>query len=301
MAETKTAFIAIVGCPNAGKSSILNRILGAKISIVSPKPHTTRTRIVGIQTYDDGVQLVFTDTPGFDKPQTKLDGHIQHAVTTGIRDVDACLLVTEADKPTVRRRERLLIERFAERDMPAILAINKIDALDDKERLLAVIKSFTELYPFKAVVPVSALTGDGMDALTDELRALAFPSPHFYPDDALTDQTERQIAADMIREKLLRRLDKEVPHGTAVSIDSYKQRRDKDIVDIEATIFCERNSHKGIIIGHGGSMLKSIGTDARRELERQLGKKVNLKLFVKVKEDWRDSELDIKNMGFDND
>ena len=292
--ETRTAFIAIVGCPNAGKSSILNKILGQKVSIVSPKPHTTRNRVTGVRTDPDGIQLVFTDTPGKDKPKTKFDTRIQHSVTEGIRDVDACVLVVE---PTgrVRPQENILIDRFREHSLPAILAINKIDLVENKEDLLRRIADYRELYDFSAVVPLSARTGENIDALVSELKALSVPSVHFFPDDTLTDLTERQIAADIIREKLLRRLDMEVPHGTAVVIESYKKRPGKDITDISAVIYCEKESHKGIIIGKGGAMLKAIGTDARLDLERDIGK-VNLKLFVKVREDWRDSEKDIRNI-----
>ncbi|MCR5041936.1 MAG: GTPase Era, partial [Clostridia bacterium] len=259
--NTRTAFIAIVGCPNAGKSSILNRIIGQKVSIVSPKPHTTRNRITGIRTWDDGVQLVFTDTPGFDKPKTRFDNRIQHAVTEGIRDVDACLLVVEP-RGEIRRHEEILIERFREHSLPAVLAINKIDLLEDRSELLARIAEFSKLYDFEAVVPLSAKFKENIDELVTELKKLSVPSPHFFPDDALTDLTERQIAADVVREKLLKRLDFEVPHGTAVVIEKYAKRENKDITDISAVIYCEKDSHKGIIIGKGGSMLKAIGTDA---------------------------------------
>lgn len=294
---SKTAFIAIVGCPNAGKSTILNRLLGQKIAIVSPKPQTTRTRIMGVLTKDE-TQLVFTDTPGYHRPKTKLGENMVKAVDNSIGDVDACLLVTES-KGEIRPAEEQLINRFKREKIPAVLAINKIDTVADKTELMERILHFSQLYNFEAIVPVSAIDGNGMDELLDELMKLAFESEHFFPDDTLTDQPEKVIAAEMIREKLLRLLDKEIPHGTAVAIESFKERNNTDLIDIEATIYCEKESHKGIIIGKNGAMLKKISTRARIELEKFLGCRVNLKCWVKVKEDWRNREGLIHNFGLD--
>lgn len=294
---SKTAFIAIVGCPNAGKSTILNRLVGEKIAIVSPKPQTTRTRIMGVLTRD-GTQLVFTDTPGYHKPRNALGQNMMRAVEQSIGDVDSCLLVVEP-KPELRDEEKRLIERFKKENIPAVLAINKIDTLENKEDLLQIIESYTAEYDFKAVVPVSALDGNNMNVLLEELMALAFESEHFFPDDTLTDQPEKVIAAELIREKILKSLDKEIPHGTAVSIEKFSERDDGDIIDIDATIYCEKESHKGIIIGKGGAMLKRISTRARIDMEKFFGCRVNLHTWVKVKEDWRNREGLIKNFGLE--
>lgn len=297
MTESKTAFIAIVGCPNVGKSSILNRLLGEKIAIVSPKPQTTRTRIMGVLTKDE-TQLVFTDTPGYHKPKTKLGEKMVKAVGEGIHDVDACLLVVES-KGEVREEELTLIKKIKSQDIPAVLAINKVDTVENKEELLARILEFSKLCDFKAIVPVSALDGNGLDELLSELMALSFPSEHLFPDDTLTDQPEKVIAAEYIREKILKFTDKEIPHGTAVAIERFKERADSDILDIEATIYCEKESHKGIIIGKNGAMLKRISTRARMDMEKFFDCKVNLKCWVKVKEDWRNREGLIHNFGLD--
>ena len=295
--KSKTAFIAIVGCPNAGKSTIFNRLLGQKIAIVSPKPQTTRTRIMGVLT-KDSTQLVFTDTPGYHKPKNKLGENMVKAVDNSIGDVDACLLVVEP-KGEIRTAEQELISRFKREHIPAVLAINKIDTIPDKKELMARILMFSQMYDFEAIVPVSAVDGNGMDDLLEELMNLAFESEHFFPDDTLTDQPEKVIASEMIREKLLRLIDKEIPHGTAVAIEKFKERESGDIIDIDATIYCEKESHKGIIIGKNGRMLKKVSTRARIELEKFLGCKVNLKCWVKVKEDWRNREGLIHNFGLD--
>ena len=294
---TKTAFIAIVGCPNVGKSSVLNRMLGQKIAIVSDKPQTTRTRIMGVLTKDD-TQLVFTDTPGFHKPKTKLGEKMVQAVDESISGVDAILFVTE---PTgeLRPAEKELIERFKKEKLPVILAINKVDTIPDKEQLMSRILEFSQLYPFEAIVPISALRGINMNDLEDELKKLAFESVFFFPEDTLTDQPERVIAAEIIREKLLRGLDKEIPHGTAVSIEKMREREDSDILDIDAVIYCEKESHKGIIIGKQGATLKRISTRSREDLEKFFQCKVNLHTWVKVKEGWRNREGLIHNFGLD--
>ncbi len=297
MTETKTAFIAIVGCPNVGKSSILNRLLEAKVAIVSDKPQTTRTRIMGVLTKGE-TQLVFTDTPGYHRPRNKLGEKMIKAVTDSIGGVDACLLVVEA-QGELRETERELLQKFRAQKMPVVLAINKIDTVLQKTDLMRRITELSSLYDFEAVVPVSALKNDGMDALCDELCALAFPSEHFFPDDTLTDQPERVLAGEMIREKMLRLLDREIPHGVAVSIEKMRERSDSDLMDIEAVIYCEKESHKGIIIGKGGAMLKRISTYARQDMEKFFGCRVNLKCWVKVKEGWRNREGLIHNFGLD--
>ncbi len=294
---TKTAFIAIVGCPNVGKSSILNRLLGQKIAIVSEKPQTTRTRITGILTEGE-TQLVFTDTPGFHRPRTKLGENMVRAVSESIADVDACLFVIEP-AGELREKELELIERFRREKMPVILCINKVDTVPEKEALMARILDVSQRYAFTAVVPASAKTGDNFDALAAELKALAQPSVHFFPDDTLTDQPERVIVAEILREKMLRLLDKEIPHGTAVSIEKMREREDSDLVDIDAVIYCEKESHKGIIIGKKGAMLKRISTRAREDMERFLCCRVNLQCWVKVKEDWRNREGLIRNFGLE--
>lgn len=295
---TKSAFIAIVGKPNVGKSSILNRLTGSKIAIVSSKPQTTRTKIMGVRT-DGEVQLVFTDTPGFHNPHNKLGELMNQAVGDSIGGVDACLFVAEP-KGDLNERENELLTMFAKQKMPVILAINKIDMLSDKTELLQRIAYLAEKYDFTAVVPCSAQTGEGMQDLLEEMQALSYASPHFFPEDTLTDQPERVLAAEMIREKILRLMDKEVPHGIAVAIEKMKERPDGTILDVDATIYCERDSHKGMVIGKGGAMLKKISTFARQDMEKFFGIQVNLHTWVKVKEDWRNREGLIHNFGLDN-
>jgi GTP-binding protein Era len=297
MRESKTAFIAIVGRPNVGKSSILNKLLGQKIAIVSDKPQTTRTRIMGVLTVEE-TQLVFTDTPGFHRPKTKLGEKMIKAVSDSISGVDLCLFVIESEGE-LRETELELIEKFKQQKMPVVLAINKIDTLSDKAVLMKRIMDMTALYDFEAIVPVSAVKNDGLDALTDELIKLAQPSEHFFPEDTLTDQPERVIVSEIIREKMLRLLDKEIPHGVAVAIEKMRERSDKDLIDIEATIFCERESHKGIIIGKKGATLKRISTYARQDMEKFFGCQINLQCWVKVKDDWRNREGLIHNFGLD--
>jgi GTP-binding protein Era len=297
MTENKTAFIAIVGRPNVGKSSILNKLLGQKIAIVSDKPQTTRTRIMGVLTIDE-TQLVFTDTPGFHRPKTKLGEKMVKAVSDSISGVDLCLFVIESEGD-LRETELELIEKFKQQKMPVVLAINKIDTLEDKTVLMKRIMDMTQLYDFEAIVPVSAVKNDGLDALTGELIKLAQPSEHFFPEDTLTDQPERVIVSEIVREKMLRLLDKEIPHGVAVAIEKMRERSDKDLIDIEATIFCERESHKGIIIGKKGATLKRISTYARQDMEKFFGCQINLQCWVKVKDDWRNREGLIHNFGLD--
>ena len=294
---TKTAFIAIVGCPNVGKSSILNRLLGQKIAIVSDKPQTTRTKIMGVLTEGD-TQLVFTDTPGFHRPKTKLGEKMIQAVSDSVAGVDACLFVVEP-QGELRPAELELIEKFKKLKMPVILAINKVDTLPEKEVLMTRIAELAQVYNFEAIVPVSAMRGINMDALLEELSKLAEESVFFFPEDTLTDQPERVLAAEMIREKLLRNLDREIPHGVAVSIEKMREREDSDIMDVEAIIYCEKDSHKGIIIGKGGAMLKKVSTRAREDMEKFFMCRINIRCWVKVKEGWRNREGLIHNFGLD--
>lgn len=294
---TKTAFIAIVGKPNVGKSSLLNRMLGQKIAIVSSKPQTTRTKIMGVLTEGE-TQLVFTDTPGFHRPHNKLGEKMNAAVGDTVGGVDACLFLTEP-KGELNEQELQLLQMFKKQNMPVVLAVNKTDMIKDKKELLDRIVYLTSFYDFQAVVPVSAQRGDYVDELKAELEKLAFESPHFFPDDTLTDQPERVLAAEIIREKVLRLMDKEIPHGIAVAVEKMSERQDKDILDIEATIYCERESHKGMVIGKNGTMLKKISTYARQDMENFFQIKVNLKCWVKVKLDWRNREGLIHNFGLD--
>lgn len=294
---TKTAFIAIVGKPNVGKSSLLNRMLGQKIAIVSSKPQTTRTKIMGVLTEGE-TQLVFTDTPGFHRPHNKLGEKMNAAVGDTVGGVDACLFLTEP-KGELNEQELQLLQMFKNQNMPVVLAVNKTDMIKDKKELLDRIVYLTSFYDFQAVVPVSAQRGDHVDELKAELEKLAFESPHFFPDDTLTDQPERVLAAEIIREKVLRLMDKEIPHGIAVAVEKMSERQDKDILDIEATIYCERESHKGMVIGKNGAMLKKISTYARQDMENFFQIKVNLKCWVKVKLDWRNREGLIHNFGLD--
>ena len=294
---TKSAFIAIVGKPNVGKSSLLNKLLGAKIAIVSSKPQTTRTKIMGVLTLGE-TQLVFTDTPGFHKPHNKLGEIMNKAVGDSIGGTDCVRFVTEP-KGELDEKELELIKKLKQEKRKVILAINKIDMLKDKKELFDRIVYLTKYYDFAAVVPVSATRGDGIDELEDELIKTAAESVHYFPDDTLTDQPERVLAAEIIREKILRLMDKEVPHGIAVAVEKMREREDKDILDIDATIYCERETHKGMIIGKNGAMLKKISTFARQDLESFFEIKVNLHTWVKVKEGWRNKEGLIHNFGLD--
>lgn len=304
--EQRTAFVTIIGRPNVGKSSLMNRILGQKVAIVSDKPQTTRTRIMGVYTRG-GDQLVFIDTPGFHKPRNMLDKSMNKAVGDGMSDVDAAVLVVEAApkfslENGLPPAEAELIKELKRRKLPAVLVINKIDLLDKKEKLLSLIALYTGEFDFSAVVPLSAKTGDGTDILPDELNKFSKPSPHFFPDGEVTDQPEKVMVAEMIREKLLRLLDKEVPHGIAVDLEKFIERdtaEGEPIIEVEATIICEKESHKGIIIGKGGSMLKKVGTLARRDIEDFFGIRASVKLWVKVKEDWRNRQGLIHTFGLD--
>lgn len=292
----KSAFIAIVGRPNVGKSSILNRLLGTKIAIVSSKPQTTRNRITGVLTEGE-YQLVFFDTPGMHKPKNSLGKYMVRSVNESVGGVDCCMLVVEADKSPVQT-ELDFIDKFKALGMPAILVINKIDMIKDKEILMKQILEYSELYDFEAIVPVSASDGNGMNELLEELKNQASEGGHFFEDDTLTDQPERVIASEIIREKILRLCNAEIPHGTAVVIEKMKTR-ENGILDIDATIFCEKESHKRILIGKNGAMLKKISTFARQDMERFFDCKVFLQVWIKVKEDWRNRAQLLQNFGFD--
>lgn len=305
--KEKSAFITIIGRPNVGKSSLMNKILGQKVAIVSNKPQTTRTKIMGILTKDE-VQTVFIDTPGFHKPRNELDRNMNKAVGDGMADVDAAVLVIEAvtrfktDGETLPPAEIELIKELKKRKLKAVLVINKIDLLEKKEDLLKIIIRYTNEFEFDAVVPLSARTGDGVELLLGELSKFAKVSPHYFPDDDVTDQPEKVMVAEMIREKLLRTLDKEVPHGIAIDLERFVERdtsSGEPIVEVEATVICERESHKGIIIGKGGATLKKIGSMARADIEDFFGIRANVKLWVKVKEDWRNRQGLIHTFGLD--
>ena len=292
--NTKTAIVTIAGRPNVGKSTLTNHLVGEKIAIVSNKPQTTRNRICGILTRDHS-QFVFVDTPGFHKPRTKLGDYMVNAVKDSIADVDLTVLVVEPI-PSVGAQEAVLIENLQAKRTPVILAINKIDTVE-KDKLLEVIAAYSETGAFDAIIPISAKTGDGVDLLLAECEKYAIESPFLFPDDVTTDQPERQVMAEIIREKLLWNLEREIPHGTAVEITTFSER-DNGIIDIDATIYCEKASHKGIIIGKQGAMLKKISSQARTDCERFMGTKVYLTTWVKVKENWRDSDFLVRNFGY---
>ena len=291
---TKSAMITVCGRPNVGKSTLTNALVGEKIAIVSDKPQTTRNRITAIVCRGE-TQFVLLDTPGFHKPRTRLGDYMVSVVRESVADVDAVLLLVEP-VAAVGPQEQALIERLKETKAPAILVINKIDTVE-KTRLLEVMALYAKEYDFAAILPVSAKTGEGLDVLLDEMEKFAVEGPHYFPDDMITDQPERQICAELVREKLLECLDREIPHGTAVEIARFTERED-GVVEIEATIYCEKDSHKGIIIGKKGAMLKKIGEKARADMEDFLGTKVYLQTWVKVKENWRDSLAQLRNFGY---
>ncbi len=294
---SKSAFISILGVPNVGKSSILNRLLGVKIAIISPKPQTTRTKITGVLTEDDN-QLIFIDTPGFHKPKNKLGQNMMRAVGDSINGIDCAVFVADSTLK-IREEEKELLEKLKKAKIPTVLALNKIDLLEDKSDLLAKIAEFSSLFSFEAVVPLSARKGENISLLKEELLKFALEGPFYFPEDALTDQPEKVIASEIIREKMLKLLSQEIPHGTAVAIEKMRMRDGGDILDIDAVIYCERESHKGIIIGKKGAMLKKISTYAREDIERFFSCKVNLQTWVKVKEDWRNKQGLIHNFGLD--
>ena len=292
----RTGFFAIVGKPNVGKSTLLNAMLGEKISIVSSKPQTTRTRITGILTKGDD-QFVFLDTPGLHTPRTKLGSFMMKTASGVIGDVDACILVVESE-PFVGAQERNIIEKISQSEIPCVLVINKTDRAD-AQKIAQTIQAYSALCEFDSVIPISALKNSGVNIVLDECSKFLEEHPHLYPDDMITDQPERQIAAEIIREKILRSTDREIPHGTAVVIEDFE---DLDtLIKIRAEIMCEKNTHKGILIGKHGDMLKQIATWAREDMEKFFGTKVYLNLWVKVKEKWRDSSTSLNNFGFNDE
>ena len=292
---TKTAVVSVVGRPNVGKSTLTNKLVGQKVAIVSSKPQTTRTRITGILNRD-GTQYVFLDTPGLHRPRSRLGDYMCKVVTDTVSEVDAAVLVVEPIA-NIGPAEESLIAQLKQHRMPAILAINKIDTLK-KEELLAVIAVYAQAHDFEAVVPISARTGEGLDELLTEIGRYAIEGPQLFPEDMVSDQPERQLAAEIVREKMLRLLDREVPHGVAVGVERWNERED-GLIEINAVIYWEKASHKGIIIGKQGAMLKEIGWQARVDIERMLDAKVFLELWVKVKEGWRNNQYQMRNFGYE--
>jgi GTP-binding protein Era len=294
-ANNKSGFVTIIGRPNVGKSTLMNRLIGQKIAITSNKPQTTRNRIQTVYTNDNG-QIVFLDTPGIHKAKNKLGEYMVSVAQNTLNEVDAVLWLVEPST-FIGAGERHIVEQLQKVKTPVILIINKIDTVK-REEILIFIDAYRKIYDFAEIVPVSALKGDNAETVIDVIFKYLPYGPNFYDEDTVTDQPERQIVAELIREKALRTLDEEIPHGIAVSIDSMKSRPKGKIMDIEATIVCERDSHKGIIIGKNGAMLKKIGSAARKDIENLLEQQVNLQLWVKVKKDWRDSDFLLKNYGF---
>ena len=290
----KAAMITVCGRPNVGKSTLTNTLVGEKIAIVSNKPQTTRNRICAVVTKGD-TQFVFMDTPGFHKPRTRLGDYMVNVVRESVADVDAVMLLVEP-LPNIGKQEQELIARFKETGVPVLLVINKIDTVQRAE-LLEVMAVYSAAYEFDAIIPISAKTGEGVDELLAELSKYAVDGPPLFPDDMISDQPEKQICAELVREKLLLCLDKEIPHGTAVEVTRFSER-DDGIIDMDVTIYCEKASHKGIIIGKKGAMLKKIGELARADIEAFMGTKVFLQTWVKVKENWRDSQAQLRNFGF---
>ncbi|MDE6658339.1 MAG: GTPase Era [Oscillospiraceae bacterium] len=295
MAETKSIFLTLSGRTNAGKSTLLNALIGEKIASVSSKPQTTRTRITGILTQDN-TQYVFIDTPGLHKPKNKLSGYMLKTAESSAADSDAVLYVIDCTKK-LHEQDEIMLENLAKKKISCVIIINKIDLLQDKSAMMPLMLKLENKYKPYAIIPVSASEQDGLQEILTVAGELAQPSVHFFPDDKFTDQPEQILVAEMIREKLLRLLNEEVPHGIAVVIEKMQERQDKDLLDISAVIYCERESHKGIVIGKNGSMLKKIASSARRDLENFFEIQVNLQCFVKVKEDWRNKENIIRSFG----
>lgn len=296
MKITKTAVVSIVGRPNVGKSTLTNKLVGQKVAIVSNKPQTTRTRITGLLNKND-TQYVFMDTPGLHKPRSRLGDFMCKVVTDTVSEVDAAALVVEPIA-NIGPAEQTLINQIKATHMPAVLVINKIDTVK-KEELLAVIAVYAAAHEFEAIVPVSARTGEGLDEFLAEINKYAIDGPQLFPEEMVSDQPERQLVAEIVREKMLRLLDREVPHGIAVGIERWNERED-GLIEISAVIYCEKNSHKGIIIGKQGAMLKEIGKLARVDMERMLDTKVFLELWVKVKENWRNNQYQMRNFGYED-
>ena len=294
--KTKSGFVTLIGRPNVGKSTLMNHLIGQKIAITSKKPQTTRNRIQTVYTDERG-QIVFLDTPGIHKAKNKLGEYMVNVAERTLNEVDVILWLVE---PTtfIGAGERHIVEQLKRTKTPVILIINKVDTVDKKE-IIKYMDTYRKVYDFAEIIPVSALRAQNLDTVLDQIFKYLPYGPMFYDEDTITDQPQRQIVAEMIREKALRCLDEEIPHGIAVAIDQMKERKGGGMFDIDATIICERDSHKGIIIGKGGSMLKRIGSEARRDIENMLEAKVNLQLWVKVKKDWRDSDFLMKNFGYD--
>lgn len=292
----KSGFAAIIGMPNVGKSTLLNAIVGQKIAIISDKPQTTRNKILAIYSTDEE-QIIFTDTPGIHKPHNKLGEYMVNVANESMSDTDVLIFVVDASRK-IQDIERKIAENIAKIGMPCILVLNKVDLMK-KEDLLPIIADYSSIYDFDSIVPISAKNNDGVDILIHDIEDYLEDGPKFYDSDMITDQPEKQIAAEIIREKMLWLLDKEVPHGIAIEITKMKEK--EKITEIYATIYCEKASHKGIVIGKNGDMLKKIGTMARGDIEKMLDKKVYLELWVKVKSDWRNSDFLIKNFGYTNE
>ncbi len=291
----KSGIITICGRPNVGKSTLTNALVGEKVAIVTNKPQTTRNRICGIRNRGES-QFVFVDTPGLHKARTRLGDYMVNVVKESVADVDGIMLLVEPI-PNIGAPEQQLIDRIKTLNCPSVLVINKVDTLEQKEKLLEVISLYQQACNFTAVVPISAKTGEGVEELLDVLEGFLPEGPQLFPEDMTSDQPERQMMAEILREKLLLCLDKEIPHGTAVEITRFAER-DDEVVEVDATIYCEKNSHKGIIIGKGGAMLKKVSTLARQDMERFMGTKVFLQTWVKVKENWRDNPAAIQNFGY---
>ncbi len=296
MPKFYSGFVSLMGKPNVGKSTLMNCLVGEKISIISYKPQTTRNKIQSILTKDD-YQIIFIDTPGIHKPKHKLGSYMMKSVDNAIDSVDVCLFLIE---PSARITEKdiFALEKLKNVKTPVFLVVNKIDTVE-KQELLLVIDEYRKHYSFAEVIPVSALKGENISDLLLSIKKYLPEGPKYFPEDMITDQPERQIVSELIREKALRYLEDEIPHGVAVDVSSMKKREGKNLVDVEAIIYCERDSHKGIIIGKKGEMLKKIGSAARGDCERLLGSQIFLTLWVKVKKDWRDSDFLLKNFGYD--
>ena len=295
---TRTAMITICGRPNVGKSSLTNALVGEKIAIVSDKPQTTRNRIYGVVNRED-TQFVLLDTPGLHKPRSRLGDYMVKVVRESLEQVEAALLLVEPIAH-VGEPEKILLQRITEEGLPCVLCINKIDTVEKKDDLLEVIAAYSAVYPgFDAIIPISARTGDGLDDLMAQLQTYAAEGPQLFPDGMTTDQPDAQVCAEIVREKMLLCLDKEIPHGTAVEVTRFTEREDTGIIDLDVTIYCEKASHKGIIIGKHGDMLKRISSLARRDIEKFMGAKVYMETWVKVKENWRDNVNFIRARGYD--
>ena len=296
---TKTAMITVCGRPNVGKSSLTNALVGEKIAIVSKKPQTTRNRIYGVVNRGD-TQFVLLDTPGLHKPRSRLGDYMVKVVRESLSSVECALLLVEPIAH-VGEPERILLRRIEEEQLPVVLCINKVDTVEKKDELLAVIAAYNEVYSgFDAIIPISARTGDGLDELLEQLQKYAQEGPQLFPDGMTTDQPDAQVCAEIVREKMLQCLDKEIPHGTAVEVTRFSER-DSGIIDLDVTIYCEKPSHKGIIIGKHGDMMKRISTLARQDIEKFMGAKVYLETWVKVKENWRDNVNFIRSQGYNEE